>query len=314
MKFLVHRLLLAIPTLLIVLLLSFLLMQLVPGDPARVVAGDSASPQQLAAVRAQLGIDRPLLSQLGTYFSNVARGDLGTSLQNQQSVTTRIADTLPVTLSLTAVAMIFTALIAVPLGVLAALRRGRWADRAIAAVSAFLIAIPPFVVGLVLVVIFALHWSLFPATGYVPVADGFTEWLRALALPALALALTPAAELTRQLRGSLVDTLEQDFIRTVRAKGMPSRSLVGKHAAKNAATPVITIFGLQMGRILGGAVVIDLIFGLPGFGTLAYNAVLGRDFPLIQGVVLVSAVAVILCNLLVDLSYTYLNPKLRTTR
>jgi peptide/nickel transport system permease protein len=314
MKYLAHRLLLAIPTLLIVLLLSFLLMHLVPGDPARVVAGNSASPEQLAAVRAQLGIDQPLVSQFATYIGNVARGDLGTSLENRQSVATRIADTLPVTLSLTAIALIFTVLIAVPCGVLAALRRGRWLDQAVAAVSAFFIAIPPFIVGLVLVVLFALHWSIFPATGYVPLADGFTEWFRSLALPALALALTPAAELTRQIRGALVDTLEQDFIRTVRAKGMPGWSLVGKHAAKNAASPVITVFGLQIGRILGGAVVVELIFGLPGFGTLAYNAVLGRDFPLIQGVVLVSAVAVIICNLLVDLSYAYLNPKLRTAR
>jgi peptide/nickel transport system permease protein len=313
MKFLAKRTAAAVPTLLLVLFLSFLLIDLVPGDPARIVAGSDATPAQLDVVRARLGLDKPFVERMGTYVVKVAQGDLGKSLQNQQPVTERIASSLPVTMSLGLVAMLFALIIAVPCGVLAALNRGRWFDHVVALLSSLLIAIPPFVVGLIFVVVFALQRSWLPAAGYVPFGQNPLEWLRSLILPGLALALTPAAELVRQIRGTLVDTMEQDFVRTVRAKGMPRRYVLGKHAAKNAAPPVVTVLGLQVGRILGGAVVVERIFAISGFGTLAFDAVLSRDLPLIQGVVLVSALAVIICNVLVDFSYGYFNPRLRST-
>ena len=311
MRFVATRVALAIPTLLLVLFLSFLLIDLVPGDPARIVAGDDASPAQLEAVRARLGLDQPFVERMGNSLVNVAHGDLGKSLQNQQEVSTLIASSLRVTASLTLVALAFAVLIAVPCGLLAAVNRGGWFDRCVSVVSALFIAIPPFVVGLAFVVVFALQRDWLPAAGYVPLTKDPLDWLRSLVLPGLALALTPAAELARQIRGSLIETLEQDFVRTVRAKGMPRRYLLGKHAAKNAAPPVITVLGLQVGRVLGGAVVVERIFALSGFGTLAFNAVLSRDLPVIQGVVLVSAVVVITSNLIVDCSYGYFNPRLR---
>ncbi len=314
MKYFALRLVTAVPTAALVLLLTFLLLELVPGDPARVVTGENATPEQVEVARHRLGLDEPFAQRASDFVIDVFRGDLGESLQNQQPVTKRIGATLPVTLSLTAVSVVFSLVIAIPFGALAALFQGRWLDRAVAAVSSALIAIPPFITGLVLVIVFALKNDLFPAGGYVAFRDSPAEWLRSLVLPAFALSLTSAAELARQIRSSMVETLDQSFVRTVRAKGMSPKNVIAKHCAKNAAIPVVTVFGLQIGRILSGAVVIELIFALPGFGTLAYQAVLGRDLPLIQGVVLVSALAVIICNLVVDVSYGYFNPRLRTER
>jgi peptide/nickel transport system permease protein len=208
--------------------------------------------------------------------------------------------------------MIFILLIGVPAGVLAALHRGRLVDRLVTLVSSALMAIPPFVFALVLVIVFALDRSWFPAGGYVPPSDGILEWARHLILPAFTLALASSAELARQIRGALADTMEEDFIRSSHARGLSRRSVVGKHAAKSAAIPVVTVLALQIPRLLGGAVVVELIFALPGFGYLALDAVQARDVPVVQGVVLVSGIVIIFTNLLADLSYGYFNPKVRT--
>jgi peptide/nickel transport system permease protein len=311
LRLVARRLATTVPALLGVMLVALLLLELMPGDPARIMAGDNATPEGVAAIRSDLRLDEPVWERFAHYVGGVVRGDLGRSPGSHQPVWARISSALPVTLSLGAVALLFAVLIAVPAGTWAALRRGRFVDRAVAAAASIFQAVPPFVVGLALVILLAVDRSWLPPGDFVPLEEDPWEWFRHLLLPASALSLSAAAELARQTRGALVDTFEQDYIRALRAKGLQERWVVGKHAAKNAATPVVTVLGLQVGRILGGAVVVELIFGMHGFGTLALNAVVTRDVVLIQGVVLVSAIAVLLANLAVDVTYGYLNPRAR---
>jgi peptide/nickel transport system permease protein len=300
-----------IPVVLGIMLLTLLLVDLMPGDPAELLAGEDASPEAIARIRSELRLDEPLWTRYGHYVWVVVRGDLGRSPGSRAPVLDQISAAWPVTFSLALLGLLFAAVVGVAAGSLAALRRDRFADRAVTGVAAALQAVPPFVVGLALVIPFAVDRSWLPASGYVPFLDGPWPWFRHLLLPAATLAMVPAAQLARQTRGALVDVLEQDYIRALRAKGLPERWVIGKHAAKGAATPVVTVLGLQVGAALGGAVVVELIFGLPGFGALALNAVLARDVVLIQGVVLVSAIAVLTANLVVDASYVFFNPRLR---
>jgi len=311
LRFIGRRLLITIPTLLGVVLITVLLVDLMPGDPAEVLAGENASPEAVTLVRQELDLDKPVWTRFADYVGGAVRGDLGRSPVSNIPVWNRIATALPVTLSLALVALTFSLLVAIPAGLWAGLRRDRFVDRAVTAVASVFQAIPAFVVGLALVIVFAVDRTLLPANGYVPFAESPWQWFTHLILPAAALALSSAAELARQTRGAVIDTMEHDYIRVARAKGLRERLVIGKHLAKNASTPVITVAGLQVGRILGGAVVVELIFGMQGFGSLAVSAVSTRDLPLIQGVVLVSAVLVLLTNLAVDVSYGYLNPKVR---
>jgi peptide/nickel transport system permease protein len=292
--------------------MALLLMDLMPGDPATIMAGERATPEAVEAIRADLALDRPFVERFVDYVGGVLRGDLGQSPGSASSVWDRIWASLPVTFSLGLVAMVMAVVGGVATGVAAALHQGRPLDRAVTGVSSVLLAVPSFVVGLALVIFFAVDRSILPASGYEPLSAGLWPWLERLILPGAALALASGAELARQTRGALVDTMEQDFIRAHRAKGLGRWRVLAKHAAKNAATPVVTVAGLQITRILGGAIIVERIFGMHGFGELAVNAVLTRDLVLIQGVVLVSAVVVLLVNLLVDLSYAYLNPQARS--
>jgi peptide/nickel transport system permease protein len=305
------RLLATAPTLILVMLATFMLLELMPGDPAATIAGDQADQATIDRLRTQLGLDEPITTRFGTYLADISTGDLGESLLTGRKVLDSITEALPPTLSLAGVALFIAVVLAFVGGITAALRRNGWVDRLVSALSAVALATPPFVVALLLVVPLAVNRDLFPATGYADIAEGPWEWLRHLLLPGLALSLNSAAELARQIRGAVVDTLEQDFIMTSRASGLSRLSVVVKHTLKNSALPIVTVFGLQVGRILGSAVVVEKVFAIPGFGTLAYSSVLQRDLPMIQGVVLVSAVAVLAVNLLVDLSYPYFNPKLR---
>jgi peptide/nickel transport system permease protein len=311
LRFVGRRLLITIPTLLGVVLITVLLVDLMPGDPAEVLAGENASPEAVTTIREQLHLDQPIWTRFADYVGGAVHGDLGRSPVSNIPVWSRIATALPATLSLALVAMVMSLLVALPAGTWAGLRRDRFVDRAVTTLAAVFQAIPAFVVGLVLVIVFAVDRTLLPANGYVPFTEDPWSWFTHLILPASALALSSTAELARQTRGAVVDTLEHDYIRVARAKGLRERLVVGKHVAKNASTPVMTVAGLQIGRIIGGAVVIELIFGIQGFGSLAVSAVSTRDLPLIQGVVLVSAVLVLLANLAVDVSYGYLNPKVR---
>lgn len=306
------RLAASVPTILFVMLVAFLLLELMPGDPATTIAGEFATDEQIAQLRDQLGLSGPLLSRFGSYVGDTLSGDLGTSLYTGREVSTSIAESLPPTLSLGLVAITMAVVGSLVVGMAAARRPGGVIDRLVSATSAISLAAPSFVIALGLVSFFALSRSWFPATGYAPLTDGVWEWLRHLALPAFALALASWAELVRQVRGSMVDTMELDYIRSLRASGLKERTVVFKHGLRNAASPMITVLGLQVGRILGSAVVIEQVFAIPGFGSLAFRSVLARDLPLIQGVILVSAIAVLITNLAVDMIYPVVNPRLRS--
>jgi len=304
----------AIPVLFVVTLVTFLLVTITPGDPADLLAGESASPERLDAIRATLGLDRSVGERFLDYIGGLLTGDWGTSLFSGQSVLEEIAEVLPVTLSITLMTFVLTLAIGIPLGVAAAVNRDGAIDRFTSAVGSFFIGVPPFVSGMLLIAAFALTLQLFPPTGYVSIQDGgFAAWTSHLFLPSLALALPSAAEVARQLRGALVDTLEQDFIRAQRAKGLPPATVLWKHGLKNAAPPVITVLGLQLGRILGGTVIVEQVFAIPGFGSMTLQAVVQHDYPLIQAAVLVSALLIICTNVLTDAVEVMVNPRLRSS-
>jgi peptide/nickel transport system permease protein len=310
-RFLGWRLLAAVPTLLLLSLAAFSLLYLVPGDPARVIAGETTDPAQVEAIRTQLGLNDPYLTRFGDWLGGLFRGDLGTSLYSSASVGQTLADRLPVTLSLALLAVVITVVVAVPLGVLAGLRPGTWMDRITSLSASFGVSVPNFWIGLMLVLLFAITLGWLPAVGFQPLENGVGEWARHLILPAFTLALPAIAEVSRQLRASVVDAAHSDYVRTARAKGLPEVRVVGKHLLKNALVPAVTVLGLQLAYMLGGTVVVEQVFGLPGIGSYAIQAVDQRDFPVIQAVVLLAGIMVILVNILVDLSYGYLNPRVR---
>ncbi|MDF1604663.1 ABC transporter permease [Nocardioides sp. YIM 152315] len=304
-----RRLLTIVPLLVIVSLLTFSLVFLIPGDPAQRIAGESASPEQVEAVRTQLGLDLPVHEQFWNYLSGLAHGDLGTSFTFRTPVTELLLDRLPVTLSITVVAMVFALLIGIPAGVLAGRRAGRWQDRAVTVGSTLGLATPNFVLGLLLTLVVGIQLGWLPATGYQPLADGFWPWLQHLLMPGFALGVVAAAEIARQLRASLADVLRQDYVRTATAKGMLPGSVVWKHALKNAMMPVVTVVGLQVGYLLGGTAVIETVFGVKGLGDFAVQSVLAGDLPAIQGMVVFAVLIAVTASLLVDITYGYLNPR-----
>jgi len=312
-RFIAYRVLGSIPIALLVTIVAFLLTGLAPGDPARAVGGELATQAQLDQIRADLGLDQNILARYWTYLTSVLALDFGESvvLQPGRGAMDLIFQALPVTLSLTVLSLVIALLVAVPLGVVAALRRDGVVDHALTGLMSFAMALPPFVVGPVLVTLFAISLPWFPAVGYQPLSEGFGEWLRFLILPAIALSVNSIAEIGRQVRGAMIDVLDQSYIRTAEAKGLGALRVVGKHAGKNAAIPVVTVLGLQVSRLIGGTVVVEIVFAMPGIGALAVNSVIANDFPVIQALVLFSAIAVLLSNLTVDLSYGYFNPRLR---
>lgn len=312
-RFVAYRALGAVPIALLVTVVAFLLIEVAPGDPARAVAGDMASEEQVAQIRADLGLDRSILLRYVSYLGSVLRLELGNSvvLQPGRGAADLILQALPITLSLTVVSLVIALVVAVPLGVIAGLRRDGIADHALTGLMSLAMALPPFVVGPLLVTLFAISLPWFPAVGYQPLSMGFGEWLRPLVLPAIALSVNSIAEIGRQVRGSIIDIMDQSYIRTAKAKGLTSLRVIGKHAGKNAAIPLVTVLGLQVSRVIGGTVVVEIVFAMPGLGKLAVDSVIANDFPVIQALVLFSALAVLVVNLLVDLSYGYFNPRLR---
>lgn len=313
LTFIGKRVLAALPVLFIVTLLVFAMVHLIPGDAAVIAAGDNASEERIAQVRHQMGLDQPLLVQYLSWMLNLLQGDFGTSLINGRPNAETIVTALPVTLSLAFVALSWSLVVGSAAGIYAGLRRGTWIDRSLTALTTFGLAIPSFWLALLLIVTFALQLRWFPATGYTPLSEGVLPWLWHLILPAFALGTTTAAEIARQARAGVIDVLERDYIRTATAKGMPQRVVVGKHTAKNAAIPVVTVFGLQAAALVGGAIIIEQVFALPGLGSVALRAIMERDFPLVQAFVIVITLFVLLINLLVDISYAYFNPKVSQT-
>lgn len=311
-RFFAGRLLSLVPLLIVLSVVVFGLVQIAPGDPAAIIAGPDASAAAVEKIRSDLGLDDPLYVQYLTYMGNVLHGDLGTSYATNEPVWDLAARSLPRTASIAALAVLIAVVVSIPMGVLAALRRNTWIDRVLTGASVVLLALPPFVLAAILVRYLALGGlSILPPGGYAEMSEGFSDWFRYAVLPALAISTISLAELARLARGSLVDVLEEDYIRTARAKGLSRWLIVGKHAAKNAAAPFVTILGLQVGRIVGAAVIVEAIFNIRGFGQLGVQTVLTRDLPAMQGVVLVSGVIVLIMNLIVDFSYGYLNPRTR---
>ncbi|WP_219415347.1 ABC transporter permease [Pseudonocardia nigra] len=306
-----QRLIVLVPTLLLATLLVFSLLQLVPGDPAIAILGERASAEQLAELREQLGLNDPILVQYWQWLIGVVQGDLGESLYTGEAVVEAIARTLPVTFQLMVAGLILSLLIGVPLGVAAARRANSATDAMITGVSTVGVAVPDFWLGLILVSVFSLTLGWFPATGFVGVATDPLVAVQYLILPAVALGSGGAALVARQLRSALIDSLNADFVRTHRAKGLRTRQIVWQHALKNAALPLATVTGLLVNSFLGATVVIETVFGIPGLGSLVVGATLQRDFPVIQGVVLTMVVLVVVTNLLVDISYRLIDPRTR---
>lgn len=300
-----------VPILVLVTIIVFSLVLVIPGDPALTLLGEFATEEQLVDARERLGLNEPLLVQYWDWLSGVLQGDLGTSLFGSRSVGGAIAERFPATLSLTLLALAVSLVIAVPAGIWSATHRGSFSDTAVTVGASLGVAIPNYWLGLLLILVFAIWNDWLPAVGYTPLTEDPVEWLRRLILPAVTLGTAIAAETTRQIRSALIDVLGEDYIRTARAKGMRRKRVVLKHALKNAAIPVVTVIGLQTAFLLGGTVVIESIFGIPGLGSLAVSAVFERDIPLIQGIVLVAAVVVLLVNLIVDLLYGWLDPRVR---
>ena len=311
LKLVGRRVLALIPLLFMVSLIVFLLVTIIPGDPAVTLAGENASESRIAAIRDNLGLNEPLLNQYGSFISRIVTLDLGTSLFSSSDVFELIKQRAPATISLTVGALIFAVVIGIPAGLVAGARRGKPLDRLVMLGATSGVALPSYFLAILFILFFAVKNPWFPATGYVPRERGIFEWAKSITLPAIALGTNGAALIARQLRSSLVDTLQQDYIRTARAKGLRGRVVVLKHAFKNSAAPMVTVLGIQVAYLLGGTVVIEYIFGIAGLGQLAYSAVIQKDIPLIQGIVMVMALAVVVVNLLIDLAYVYLDPKVR---
>lgn len=308
----VQRVLMVIPLLMVVSVVAFSLSAIIPGDPAAVIAGEDASVEQVALIREQLGLNDSLPKRFLSWANKALHGDLGVSLYSPVPVTTLLLQRLPVTLSLAGLAILLAICFGGLLGTLAAVFRGRWADRFVTGFASIGVAVPSFWLGLMLVLALSVERPWFPSMGYESLTVDPARWLWHLLLPAVSLAAAPTAEIARQLRAALVNVLEQDYVRTARANGLSSRSVIFKHAMKNAAMSVITIIGIQVSFLLGGAVVVEQIFGLPGIGNLVIYAVLQRDLPVVQGVVLMAAVFVLVVNLITDAMYGFLNPRVRT--
>jgi peptide/nickel transport system permease protein len=306
-----RRVLSAIPVLFLVTLIAFGIMQIVPGDPAMIIAGLGATPQEVARVRAQLGLDQPRHVQLIRWYQGLARGDLGDSLLLGRSVSRALVERHPVTLSLTGYALLLTLVVGILSGVAASLHPNTWIDQALMTIALLGVSFPSFWLGLMLIVLFAVHLDWLPSGGYVPLSESVVGWLRSTTLPAVSLALLQIGLLARIVRATMLEVLGQDYIRTARTKGLPARAVVWKHAFRNVMIPVVTIVGIITSLLLSGSVVIETVYSVPGIGRLLGSAVLRRDYPVIQGGLLVTAAGFVLLNLLVDVLYAYLDPRVR---
>jgi peptide/nickel transport system permease protein len=313
-RYFIYRLLSAFPILAIVSLASFLFIFLVPGDPAAEIAGPGATKDEVVRIRSQLGLDAPVHIQMLNYYGRLLRGDLGQSILLNRSVTEAITERAPVTLSLTGIALGVSLTLAIVLGVVAAVRQNTWVDQSAMTVALLGLSLPDFWVGLVMIYTFAVLLGWLPTGGYVELSKGLWPWLRSMLMPALALAITQLGLLARMTRATMLEVLNQDYVRTARAKGLPERTVIDKHALSNALIPMVTVMGLIVGILLGGAVVIEQVFALPGVGRLIIGAILRRDYPVIQGGLFLTATIFVFVNLAVDILYAFLDPRVRYER
>jgi peptide/nickel transport system permease protein len=295
----------------VVALFVFSLLYIAPGDPAAVIAGDQATPEDVERIRQSLGLDRPFLIRFTEWVVRILSGDLGVSIFTNLPVSLMIQQRLEPTLSLMVVTLILAVSIAVPMGVIAAARVGTFVDKLVMGFAVLGFSVPVFVVGYVLAYIFALELEWLPVQGYTPFANGFLPWIENLVLPAIALGSVYIALIARITRASMLEVLQQDYIRTARAKGAGQRSILFLHALKNAAVPIVTVIGIGIALLIGGAVVTESVFAIPGLGRLTVDAILRRDYPVIQGVVLLFSFTYVLVNLLIDILYTLFDPRIR---
>ena len=311
LAYIARRVVATIPVMAVVALLVFSLLYIAPGDPATIIAGDQASPEDIERIRISLGLDRPFLVRFGAWVWDVLRGDLGNSIFTNLPVTHMIGQRIEPTVSLMLLTLVISLTFAIPLGVLAAWKQGSWIDRFAMVVSTAGFSVPVFVMGYVLAYVFALWLDWLPVQGYTPLSEGLIPWFRNLILPSIALGLIYMALIARITRATMLEVLSQDYVRTARAKGVGQRAILFVHALKNAAVPIITIVGIGFAALIGGAVVTESVFAIPGLGRLTVDAILRRDYPVIQGVVLMFSFVYVLVNLAVDLLYTLFDPRIR---
>jgi peptide/nickel transport system permease protein len=310
-SYIVRRLGATVVVMAVVAFIVFSLLYLTPGDPAAVIAGDVATEDDIKRIRQSLGLDQPFIVRFGAWLWSLLHGDLGISIFTNLPVTKLIAQRIEPTISLTICTLIVAIITSVPLGTIAAARAESKTDRAIMGFSVLGFSLPVFVLAYLLILLFSLQLQILPVQGYRPIAEGFWPWLKHLILPSLALGTVYAALITRITRASVLDVLAQDYIRTAQAKGLEERNILIHHALKNAAVPIITILGIGIGLLISGAVVTETVFAIPGIGRLTVDAILRRDYPIIQGVILIFSATYVIINLLIDLSYVFFDPRIR---
>jgi peptide/nickel transport system permease protein len=310
-RFLARRVLYSVVVLLGVLVVVFALVHLVPGDPVRIALGTRYTPEAYEALRSASGLDRPLITQFFSYLGSAVTGDLGVSFRNGDPVTVTLLERLPATVSLGLVGIVIALLIALPAGIWSGLREGRLSDAIVRVSSQFGVSVPDFWLGILLIALFASTLGWLPTSGYRPLLEDPGGWLRHIVLPGLTVGLVAAAILTRYERSAVLEVASMGYVRTARSKGLPPRVVTSRHIVRNALVPVLTITGIQLATILGGVIVVEVVFAWPGLGRLVYNAVAARDYPLIQGAVLLIAVLFLLINLIVDALYAVADPRIR---
>ncbi len=311
LSYLVRRILSTVPVVCVVSVIVFSLLYLSPGDPASLIAGDHASAQDVERIREQLGLNRPFLVQFGTWSWNLIRGDLGASIYTGQPVMGMIVQRIEPTVVLTISSMFIALLLAIPMGVIAAWKAGSWIDRTVMAFAVLGFSFPTFVISYALIYVFALWLQVLPVHGYVSIREGFAAFLPHIVMPSMTLGIVFIALIARMTRASMLEVLSQDYIRTAQSKGLGTFDVLMGHALKNASIPIVTTIGIGSALLISGVVVTESVFAIPGLGRLTVDAILKRDYPVIQGVVLVFSFSYVLVNLLVDLSYTFLDPRIR---
>jgi peptide/nickel transport system permease protein len=309
--YILRRLLATIPVMVVVALFVFLLLHLTPGDPAAVIAGDEASPAEIEGIRRKLGLDRPIWEQFGLYVGNLVQGDLGTSIFSNLPVTTLVRQRLEPTIVLAIATLVVAVVFAIPMGVVAAWKAHSSIDRIVMGFSVLGFAVPVFLVGYLLIYVFSIQLRWLPVQGYRPLAQGLDGTLRSIALPALALGMAYMALIARITRASMLEVLSEDYIRTAHAKGVATQWVLLRHALKNAAVPIVTVVGIGFALLISGVVITETVFNIPGLGRLTVDAILKRDYPIIQGLIILFAAAKVLVNLAVDISYTFFDPRIR---
>jgi peptide/nickel transport system permease protein len=309
--YIVRRLLSTIPVMTVVAICVFLLLHLAPGDPAAIIAGDNATPESIAQIRAKLGLDDPLIVQFGRWVWNLLQGDFGISIFSNVPVLELVGQRVEPTLSLAATTLFVAVTIAITIGVLAAWKAGGLLDRVVMGFAAMGFSVPVFVVGYLLIYLFAIELRWLPVQGYKPIAEGIWPWLRNLILPSIALGMAYVALIARITRASMLEVLAEDYMRTAKAKGVATGPMLLRHALKNAAVPIVTVIGIGVALLISGVVITETVFNVPGIGRLTVDAISKRDYPIIQGVMILCAGAYVLVNLLVDLTYTFLDPRIR---